>query len=161
MKIKITIYLKKKKHRKWLSLQNKFSRTQRPNFLIIQIVIIEPISQKLKTKPFNNIITFYLAYFWTIFLVFRAKFLLNESVPVTHNFIWVSSNMPNFRKIWWSNSMKTLGQTERWTDCILQDLCSYWQWPSTHCKWKTGLIKSIIDTKSIPYSWKSVLFPLL
>ena len=40
-----------------------------------------------------------------------------KSSSVMHNFIWVSSTMPKFRKSWWYNSKKTPGrQKDGWKD---------------------------------------------
>ena len=54
--------------------------------------------------------------FWPILGPFSQflgqKFFSRKSGSVTHNFIWVSSTMPKFRKNWWYNSKKTPRQTE-------------------------------------------------
>ena len=36
--------------------------------------------------------------FWSIFPIFGEKIFFLENPAVTHNFIWVSSIMPKFRK---------------------------------------------------------------
>ena len=43
-------------------------------------------------------------------------FFSRKSGFVTHNFIWVSSIMPKFRKNKWYNSKKMPWQTERWME---------------------------------------------
>ena len=53
--------------------------------------------------------------FWSIFgpfSQFLKKFFSRKSGSVKHNFIWVCSIMPKFRKNYWFNSKKTPRQTE-------------------------------------------------
>ena len=55
--------------------------------------------------------------FWAFFLNFGAKkIFLRKSGSVTHNFIWVSSTMPNFRKNLWYKFKKMPGQKDGWKD---------------------------------------------
>ena len=59
-------------------------------------------------------------WFWPILDPFsqcwKKKIFLRKSGSVMHNFIWVSSTMPNFRKNLWYNYKKMPGQKDWWKD---------------------------------------------
>ena len=59
----------------------------------------------------------FLAHFGPFFSIFGAKnFFLRKSSSVTHNFIWISNTMSNFRKNLWCNSKKISGEKDGWKD---------------------------------------------
>ena len=73
-------------------------------------------SVKINDQSFQQID---ITIFWPIlgpFLNFEVKFFLRKSSSVTHNFIWISSTMPNFRQNLWYNSKKIPGQRDDWRD---------------------------------------------
>ena len=56
-------------------------------------------SIKINDKCFQYIQkTLFLTYFWPIFPILGAKKFFLENLAVMHNFIWVSSIIPKFRK---------------------------------------------------------------
>ena len=58
-----------------------------------------------------------MVYFWPISSFFGAKKVFpKKSSSVMHNLIMVSSTMPKFREIQWSNVKKTPRQTTGWKD---------------------------------------------
>ena len=69
------------------------------------------------TKFFNKFKKImFLIRFRSIFPILGAKKFFPENMAVMHNFLWVSSKMPKFRKNWWYNSKKTPGQKEERTE---------------------------------------------
>ena len=67
-------------------------------------------SNKLKKPCFWPILGLF-SQFWG-----KKNFFLRKLGSVTHNFIWVSSTMPNFRKNVWYNYKKMPGQKDWWKD---------------------------------------------
>ena len=83
---------------------------------VIQIFITEQIQWKYMT---NFLFKFKKPYFRPISQTIERKAFFLTTPVLSHNFKRVSSSMPKFREIWWSNSYKktwTDGRTEEHTD---------------------------------------------